>query len=59
MPLTLIGFIGTAAGFVSTITFLPQGNKNMANKVSERPVFSYIILFIFKRFTLAVVWHFN
>jgi len=57
MPLTLIGFIGTAAGFVSTITFFTTGNKNMANQISKRSVFANLVTAFCKCISLAYLWY--
>ena len=46
MSVTLIGFIGTAAGFVSTITFLPQVIKIWRTK-SAKDLSSLTLFFLF------------
>ncbi len=51
MPLTLIGFIGTAAGFVSTITFLPQVIKIWKTK-STKDLSSLTLFFLFLNVSL-------
>ena len=55
MPLTLIGFIGTAAGFVSTITFLPQVIKIWKTK-STKDLSSLTLLFLFLNVSLWLLY---
>jgi MtN3 and saliva related transmembrane protein len=55
MPLTLIGFIGTAAGFVSTITFLPQVIKIWQTK-SAKDLSSLTLLLLFVNVSLWLTY---
>lgn len=55
MSLTLTGFIGTAAGFVSTITFLPQVIKIWKTK-STKDLSSLTLLFLFLNVSLWLIY---
>ena len=55
MPVTLIGFVGTAAGFVSTITFLPQVIKIWRTK-SAKDLSSLTLFFLFLNVSLWLLY---
>ena len=55
MPFTLIGFIGTAAGFVSAITFLPQVIKIWKTK-SAKDLSSFTLFLLFLNVSLWLTY---
>ena len=55
MSVTLIGFIGIAAGFVSTITFLPQVIKIWRTK-SAKDLSSLTLFFLFLNVSLWLLY---